>query len=171
MTNRETERPAGGEAGALRGLVVAVVGSRRIVTDRALCARLAALREAGELAEVVSGGAAGVDSIAAEWARTNGVKLTELRPDYEQHGAQAPHIRNAEIVKRAELVLVVWDGESRGTLSAARHAQRLGRPCEWLLARAPADLAPKARTGGSSSGGSSSGGAAAPGGAGQLGLF
>ena len=136
-----------------RGLVVAVVGSRRIRTDRSLLARLAVLLAAGELAEVVSGGAEGVDRIVATWARGAGVKLIELRPDYTQHGTSAPHIRNAAIVAAADLVLVVWDGESKGTLSAARHAQRLGKPMEWLLARAPANLAPKPAPTGPSTGG------------------
>ncbi|GAA4361757.1 hypothetical protein GCM10023185_29000 [Hymenobacter saemangeumensis] len=82
---------------------------------------------------VVSGGAVGVDALAAEWARAHGVPLLELRPDYAAHGRQAaPHVRNAEIVKRAQLVLVVWDGQSKGTLSALRAARRLGRPCELL---------------------------------------
>ena len=107
--------------------VVAVVGSRGVKSCAALARRLAEL----EPAEVVSGGAAGVDALAAAWARAHGVPLTELRPDYAAHGpTTATHVRNAEIVKRAALVLVVWDGKSKGTLRAAR---RLGRPCELLL--------------------------------------
>ncbi len=93
--------------------------------------------------EVVTGGAAGADRIAADWARATGCRLTELVPDYRTHGTTAaPHVRNAEIVRRADLVLVVWDGASRGTLSAARAALRLGRPMEWLLTPAPAVLRP-----------------------------
>ena len=111
-------------------LVVAVVGSRGVKSCAALVRRLAALVPA----EVVSGGAAGVDALAASWARANGVLLTELRPDYAAHGpTAATHVRNAEIVKRANLVLVVWDGQSKGTLSTLRAARRLGRPCELLL--------------------------------------
>ncbi|WP_301339233.1 hypothetical protein [Hymenobacter taeanensis] len=41
-------------------------------------------------------------------------------------------MRNADIVRRADLVLVVWDGRSKGTLSALRAARRLGRPVELL---------------------------------------
>lgn len=153
--------------GAPRGLTVAVVGSRRIQSDRALMRRLDWLLAAGELAAVVSGGAEGVDQLAATWARTNGVRLVEHLPDYQTHGPSAPHIRNLEIVRRADLVLVVWDGQSQGTLSAARHAARLGKPMEWLLAPAPpvlARVAGTARPGGGSS-------AAGAGAAGQLGLF
>jgi hypothetical protein len=103
----------------------------------ALLARLDALLAAGEVGQVVSGGAAGVDTLAASWARRNRVPLVELRPDYAAHRAGAPHVRNAEIVHRAGLVLVVWDGMSKGTLSAARAAARLGRRCEWLAHPAP----------------------------------
>jgi hypothetical protein len=116
---------------------VGVVGSRSMTSCPALVARLDALLAAGELGQVVSGGAAGVDTLAASWALRNLVPLVELRPDYATHGAGATHVRNAEIVHRAGLVLVVWDGVSKGTLSAARAAARLGRRCEWLAHPAP----------------------------------
>jgi len=42
-------------------------------------------------------------------------------------------VRNAEIVRHAGRVLLVWDGRSKGTLSAYKAARRLGgRPCELL---------------------------------------
>ncbi|HEX8429188.1 SLOG family protein [Hymenobacter sp.] len=116
------------------GLVVAVVGSRSVTRCAALLARLAELAPD----QVVSGGAAGADTLAAEWARANGVPLRVLRPDYQAHGPAAPHVRNRAIVAAADVVLVAWDGQSRGALSAARAAAALGRRCEWLAAPAPA---------------------------------
>ena len=115
---------------------VAVVGSRS-VTSNPTAQRLARYLEHLRPGLIISGGAAGADALAASWARANGVPLLELRPDYAAHGAGAPHVRNAEIVRRADLVLVLWDGQSRGTLSAARAAARLGRRCEWLLHAPP----------------------------------
>ena len=114
-------------------LVVAVVGSRSLIKCPALLARLAELAPD----QVVSGGAAGADALGAEWARANGVPLRVLRPDYRTHGQAAPHVRNRAIVAAADVVLVVWDGKSLGTLSAARAAAALGRRCEWLVAPAP----------------------------------
>lgn len=112
-----------------KNMVVAVVGSRGTARCTALAQRLAELQPR----LVVSGGAVGADALAASWARANGVPLLELRPDYATHGpTAAPHVRNAEIVRRADLVLAVWDGRSKGTLSALRAARRLGRPCELL---------------------------------------
>ena len=121
------------EAARCDGLVVAVVGSRSLTQCPALLARLAELAPD----QVVSGGAAGADTLGAEWARANGVPLRVLRPDYRAHGQAAPHVRNRAIVAAASVVLVVWDGKSRGTLSAARAAADLGRRCEWLAAPAP----------------------------------
>lgn len=124
------------EAARCSGLAVAVVGSRNLTECPALLARLAELAPD----QVVSGGAAGADTLAAEWARANGVPLRVLRPDYSTHGPAAPHVRNGAIVAAASVVLVVWDGKSRGTLSAARAAAALGRRCEWLAAPAPGTL-------------------------------
>ncbi|MGI4822630.1 MAG: SLOG family protein [Janthinobacterium lividum] len=116
---------------------VVVVGSRSVTSCPALLARLDAMLAAAEVGQVVSGGAQGADSLAADWARRNLVPLVELRPDYAAHGAGATHVRNAEVVRRAGLVLIVWDGVSKGTLSAARAAARQGRRCEWLAHPAP----------------------------------
>ena len=121
------------EAAKCGGLVVAVVGSRGLTECPALLARLAELAPD----QVVSGGAAGADTLGAEWARANGVPLRVLRPDYRTHGPAAPHVRNGAIVAAASVVMVVWDGKSQGTLSAARAAAALGRRCEWLAAPAP----------------------------------
>ncbi len=124
------------EAGKNGAVVVAVVGSRSVTECAALVARLAELAPD----QVVSGGAAGADTLGAEWARANGVPLRVLRPDYSAHGPAAPHVRNGAIVAAASVVLVVWNGKSRGTLSAARAAAALGRRCEWLVAPAPSDV-------------------------------
>lgn len=125
-------------AAAVRGgLVVAVVGSRSVTSCKALTRRLDALHAVGCVAEVVSGGANGVDTLAAQWAMRNLVKLTEHLPDYHAHGHGAPLVRNGLVVAGADLVLVVWDGDSRGTLDAARKAVKAGKRLEWLAAPAP----------------------------------
>ena len=112
--------------GNVQKRVVAVVGSRSVTSCPAMLARLDALLAAGELHQVVSGGA--VDA---------GVGLLEMLPDYRAHGPAAPLVRNGTIVAAADVVLVVWDGQSRGTLDAARKAAKLGKRVEWLGAPAP----------------------------------
>ena len=115
------------------GLVVAVVGSRSVDYCPALWRRLRELRPA----LVVTGGAAGADDDAQRCALALGLSLATHLPDYRAHGQAAPLVRNGLVVAGADLVLVVWDGQSRGTLDAARKAARLGKRLEWLLHPAP----------------------------------
>ncbi len=67
------------------------------------------------VSEIVSGGAKGIDSCAADFAKANHIKLTEFLPEYEKYGRSAPLKRNLQIIDYADLVLAFWDGSSRGT--------------------------------------------------------
>ncbi len=80
--------------------------------------------------EIVSGGAEGVDSCAANFAKSNGIKLTLFLPEYSRYGRAAPIVRNKKIVDYADKIVVFWDGVSRGTLSVIKYAKKLGKPCE-----------------------------------------
>ncbi len=105
---------------------IAVVGSRNVKIENIGY-------YIGECDEVVSGGARGTDACAAEYARENGIALTEFLPEYERYGRAAPIIRNRRIVDYADKVIAFWDGRSRGTLSVIRYAEKAGKPCEIIL--------------------------------------
>ena len=96
---------------------IAVVGSRSIsATDIGTYV--------SDEDEIISGGAAGVDSCAAEYAKTNGVKLTIFLPQYERYGRAAPIIRNKTIVDHADKIIAFWDGKSKGILSVIKYAEK-----------------------------------------------
>jgi len=78
--------------------------------------------------EIVSGGAVGVDTCAAEYARANGLKLTAFLPEYDVYGRRAPLVRNIAIIDRADMVLAFWDGKSRGTAYVIRECRKRGIP-------------------------------------------
>ena len=105
---------------------IAIVGSRNIsVSDID--------KYISHADEVVSGGAAGVDRCAAEYAKSKGLKLTEFLPQYERYGRAAPIVRNKEIVDYADTVIVFWNGSSKGTLSVIKYAQKAEKPVEVIL--------------------------------------
>ena len=105
---------------------IAVVGSRSIT--------VADLRKyLSDCEEIVSGGAVGVDSCAAEYAQKNGLKLTVFLPEYHTYGRAAPIVRNKKIVEYADKVLAFWDGSSKGTLSVIKYAEKIGKPCGIIL--------------------------------------
>ena len=106
---------------------VAVVGSRSI-TNISLEDYIGK-----EVTEIVSGGAVGVDTLAAEYARAHGLRLTEILPQYERYGRAAPIKRNKEIVDYADKVLVFWNGSSKGTLSVINYAKKCEKPCEVII--------------------------------------
>ncbi len=104
---------------------IAVVGSRGITVQdigKYLC----------KVDEIVSGGAVGVDACAAEYARGNGIKLTEFLPRYDLYGRAAPILRNRQIVDYADKVIAFWDGRSKGTLSVIKYAQSINKECEII---------------------------------------
>lgn len=76
---------------------------------------------------LVSGGANGVDSWAAEAAIRAGIEVVEHKPDYAQYGKGATFRRNATIVHDCGKLIAFWNGESRGTQHTIDYAQR-----QWL---------------------------------------
>ena len=83
--------------------------------------------------EIVSGGAKGVDTCAAEFARRNGIRLTEFLPRYDLYGRAAPIVRNRQIVDYADRILIFWNGISRGTLSVIRYAEKQKKEYRVIL--------------------------------------
>ena len=65
--------------------------------------------------EIISGGARGVDTVASEYARKQGIKLTEFLPNYKKYGRRAPLVRNLQIIEQSDCVIALWDGHSPGT--------------------------------------------------------
>ena len=100
---------------------VAVIGSRGLTVDH-----LERYLPEGTT-EIVSGGAAGVDTSAKKYAQANGIKLTEFLPDYKSYGRRAPLVRNLEIIDYADQVLAFWDGASRGTVHVIKNCREKGK--------------------------------------------
>lgn len=108
---------------------IAIVGSRTIKKINNLAAYLPENVEA-----IISGGAVGVDQIAAAFAAEHQIPLVEFLPQYEKFGRQAPLVRNVEIIKNSSLVLAFWNGHSRGTAFVVRKCRELGVPVRLFRA-------------------------------------
>lgn len=123
---------------------IAVIGSRRFA-DAALVARVMAdYRD--RITLLVSGGAAGADTLGAEWAEAAGVPTRIFLPaTRDRTGFFA---RNRRIVEAAELVIAFWDGRSTGTAHTLDQARRRGVPVRVI--RIPAAASPLAASAGQS---------------------
>ena len=107
-------------------LKLAVVGSRSIQNFRFVGCILDGIVAAMGYSEVtlISGAAAGVDSLAAKWARKRGFEVIEFPADWEAHGRSAGFIRNRDIVESADGVVAIWDGISKGTANSISLAKK-----------------------------------------------
>lgn len=82
--------------------------------------------------EIVSGGARGIDSVAAAYAKAHGIKLVEFLPDYKKYGRVAPLRRNDEMADYADEVIAFWDGVSSGTKYTVAAFKKRGKPVRLM---------------------------------------
>ena len=82
------------------------------------------LLNAGPISEVVSGGARGADSAGKWWAARTGIKVKVFKADWDTHGKAAGPIRNREMAKYADAVVLFPGG--RGTNSMYEQAKAHG---------------------------------------------
>lgn len=80
-----------------------------------------------EQVTIIEGGAKGADNLAERFASRAGLKHKQFKPDWEQYGRSAGHVRNAEMAKEAQIGFAFWDGKSKGTESMKNKMLRLGR--------------------------------------------
>jgi len=78
--------------------------------------------------EIISGAAAGADSLGAKFAKDNNIKLTEFPAQWEKYGKRAGFLRNEDIILNSDFVLAFWDGLSKGTANSLSIAKRLKKP-------------------------------------------
>lgn len=102
---------------------IAIIGSREcgnINLERELVKRFEILKND----TIISGGARGIDTLAAQFARKHGIKLLEFRPDYATYGRGATFVRNRLMVDMADVVVAFWNGSSRGTKYTFEYAKK-----------------------------------------------
>ncbi len=107
---------------------IAVVGSRDISLSFDRFYELLGDLMPDEVTAVISGGARGVDSLAAQFAKMRNIPTEEYLPDYSLFGKIAPLVRNRTIVDNADFVVALWNGKSKGTLNTIDYTLESNKP-------------------------------------------
>lgn len=76
---------------------------------------------------ILSGGANGPDKAGEEWAKINNVRIMIFKPDWSI-GRGAGIINNKRLVDNADALLVMYDGQSKGTLDTIKRFKKQGKP-------------------------------------------
>ena len=80
-----------------------------------------------EVTLIISGGAAGIDALAEEYADKKHISKLILHPEYNKWGKFAPLKRNELMIELCDAALIVWDGHSRGTQYTLSYANKMGK--------------------------------------------
>jgi hypothetical protein len=107
---------------------VGIVGSRSFMDFQRLSRELDKLN-LSVTDEIVSGGCPkGADYLAERYARVRKHPLKVFKADWERYGKSAGVVRNLELVKYCDSVVVFWDGTSRGTANTIARCLELNKP-------------------------------------------
>ncbi len=102
-----------------------IIAGSRTITNASFVNE--AISKAGfVITEVVSGCAAGVDTLAERWARLNSIPIASFPANWKGHGKAAGPIRNQVMAEYADALIAVWNGKSRGTKDMIERATKLG---------------------------------------------
>jgi YspA, cpYpsA-related SLOG family len=103
---------------------VIIAGSRTITDYARLCD---AVRRSGfAVSRVVSGMAAGVDSLAVRYAALHGLPCDRFPAEWRKYGRSAGYRRNVQMAQHADALIALWDGQSPGTRHMIETAKARG---------------------------------------------
>lgn len=79
--------------------------------------------------------ARGIDSQGNTFGHWTGKKVAEFPADWDKFGKAAGHIRNTEMANYADALLLIWDGESKGSANMKYQMNQLGKPIYEVILR------------------------------------
>lgn len=79
-----------------------------------------------QITTLVCGMADGVDLLGLRWAVENNVPVEEFYARWNELGRAAGHIRNEQMAKAAQGLILIWNGQSKGSRSMKSLAKKYG---------------------------------------------
>lgn len=108
-----------------------VAGGRDFTDTNRMIAELQKLVVSGEITdspELVCGMARGADLTAYSLWSGTGMVIHKFPADWGRLGKRAGYVRNTEMAKFADALIVFWDGSSKGTKHMIDIMEKLGKP-------------------------------------------
>jgi len=103
-----------------------VAGTRYFRNYDLLKTELDKLRESVDITEIVSGHCNGADKLGEDYARDHNLPIRLFKADWRVRGKSAGPLRNREMAMYADMVIVFWDGKSKGTKNIIEQARKNG---------------------------------------------
>lgn len=102
-----------------------IIAGSRSITDYEIVKK--AIETSGfTISTVVSGTANGVDKLGEQYAKEKHIKIKKFPADWNTYGKRAGYLRNVQMAEYADACIIVWDGESKGSLHMYNIAMEKG---------------------------------------------
>lgn len=88
-----------------------------------------------DLTEIVSGGAPGIDRLGEKYAFDTETQIIQFPAYWNKYGKSAGPRRNKQMAEYADALLLIWDGESRGSANMKSQMEKLGKPIYEVILR------------------------------------
>ena len=111
-----------------RKLKVAIVGSRTFNNYGLMKEKFLHFTKGIEVIEIVSGGAKGADTLAERLAEELRITKHIILAKWKKYGRNAGPARNRQIAEYADVMIVFWDGKSRGAANAIKAMRKFKKP-------------------------------------------
>lgn len=97
--------------------ILSITGSRSLTDYEFFKDKLNELLETIRVkaTRINSGGAAGIDSLAEEYAKEYYIPFVVYKPDWNKYGRSAGIKRSVDIINNSTLNIIFWDEISKGT--------------------------------------------------------
>lgn len=105
-----------------------IVGSRTFSDYWKLREKLLETFDTNKITTIVSGGAAGVDTLAEKFAKEFNIPKLIFLPDWKNQGKKAGFLRNIDIVESSDCLAIFWDMKSKGTEHSMKLAIKENKP-------------------------------------------
>ncbi len=90
-----------------------------------------------EINEIISGNSGLVDMLGIKCSEEYDVPAKLFTPDWEKHGKAAGPIRNREMAEYANALLLIWDGESKGSRNMREEMLKRNKRVYEVIIRKP----------------------------------
>lgn len=80
-----------------------------------------------EISEIISGRAKGVDTYGELYAKERKISLAYFPANWSKFGRAAGVYRNCDMGDYADEALLLWDGESKGTLHMLNYMRKINK--------------------------------------------
>src|SRR5258706_1126727 len=112
--------------------VKVILAGSRTITDPFLT-DLVIARAGWTPTEIVSGCAAGVDTLGEQFACRHGIPVKRFPANWTKYGSFAGPERNGRMARYADALALVWDGSSKGSANMLQQAREHILPVQQII--------------------------------------